>query len=102
MKLLPLSALLACAALLAPWGAQAAMDGAARTTFTQECVSAAKQGNVDEKTVKAHCDCAAKQMDSHFSDKEIAGLNDSNTKPSPEMTAKLQKLVAENCSQAKK
>ena len=101
MKLPRLSALLACAAILAPLGAQAAMDGATRSTFTQECISAAKAQNLDDKTAKAHCDCGAKQVDSHFSDKEIASLSNTGTAPSPELTSKLQKLVTENCTKAK-
>jgi len=101
MKLPRLSAVLACAAILAPLGAQAAMDGATRTTFAQECISAAKAQNLDEKTAKAHCDCGAKQVDSHFTDKEIASLNNTGTAPNPELTAKLQKVVAENCTKAK-
>jgi hypothetical protein len=102
MKPSNLSALLACAAFMAPWGAQAAMDGATRSTFTQECISAARQQNLNEQTAKAHCDCGAKQMDSHFSDKEIAELNNTSTSPSPAMTSKLKKLVAENCTHTKK
>ncbi|MFJ4143173.1 hypothetical protein [Pseudomonas sp. NPDC089734] len=99
LHLLP--ALFACAALTGPLTAQAAMDNATRATFTQECVNAAKQHNLDDKTAKTHCECGARQVDAHFSDKEIATLN-SNAAQNPALTSKLQKLVAENCNQAKK
>ncbi|SHM47818.1 hypothetical protein SAMN05216593_101106 [Pseudomonas asturiensis] len=102
MKPSSLSALLACAAILAPWGAQAAMDKTTRDTFTQECIAAAKQQNLDDKTAKAHCDCGAKQVDSHFTDKEIATLNGPSSDSSPALTQKLQKVVTENCTSAKK
>lgn len=102
MKPSSLSALLVCAAVLAPFGAQAAMDNATRSTFTQECISAAKQQNLDENVAKAHCDCGAKQVDAHFTPKEIASLNDTSAAPSTELTSKMQKLVAENCVQPKK
>lgn len=102
MKPSSLSALLACTAILAPFGAQAAMDNSTRATFTQECISAAKQQNLDEKVAKAHCDCGAKQVDAHFTEKEIASLNDTSAAPSTELTSKMQKLVAENCVQPKK
>ncbi|MBX8484160.1 hypothetical protein [Pseudomonas cichorii] len=94
-------ALLACAALAGPLTAQAAMDSTTRSAFTQECVNAAKQHNLDDKTAKAHCDCGAKQVDSHFSDKEIASLS-ADASQNPALASKLQKLVAENCSAAKK
>lgn len=102
MKLSSLPALLACAAILAPFGAQAAMDSSTRATFTQECISAAKQQNLDDKVAKAHCECGARQVDAHFNEKEIASLNDASATPSAELTAKMQKLVAENCVQPKK
>lgn len=102
MKLSILPALLASAAIMIPLGAQAAMDSTTRATFTQECVKAVKQQNLDEKVAKAHCDCGAKQVDSHFTDKEIATLSDSGNAPSPALTEKMQKLVADNCVQPKK
>jgi hypothetical protein len=101
MKPSSLSALLACAAILAPFGAQAAMDDSTRATFTQECVSAAKQQNLDDKVAKAHCDCGARQVDAHFTPAEIASLNDSSKAPSQQLSSKMQKLVAENCVQPK-
>lgn len=102
MKLSSLTALLAGAAILAPFGSQAAMDNATRSTFTQECISAAKQQNLDEKVAKAHCDCGARQVDAHFTADEIASLNDTNKAPSTQLTSKMQKLVADNCVQPKK
>ncbi|RMQ43239.1 hypothetical protein ALQ04_02799 [Pseudomonas cichorii] len=102
MKLLHLiPALLGCAALAGPLTAQAAMDTATRSTFTQECISAAKQHNLDDKTAQAHCECGARQVDAHFTDKEITTLN-SNPAQNPALTSKLQKLVADNCNQVKK
>ncbi|KTB87397.1 hypothetical protein [Pseudomonas syringae] len=101
MKPLSLSALLACAAVLAPWGAQAAMDKPAQDTFTRECIAAAKQQNLDAKTAAAHCDCGARVVNEKFTQKEIASLSNTSTAPAPELTQKLQKLVAENCAKAK-
>ncbi|WP_440809706.1 hypothetical protein [Pseudomonas syringae] len=101
MKFSNLTTLLACAAALIPLGAQAAMDGATRSTFTQECVAAAKQQKLDDKTAKAHCECGAKQVDSHFTDKEIDSLGATDVAPPAALTAKLQKLVAKNCTAAK-
>ncbi|BAP44646.1 hypothetical protein NJC40_09670 [Pseudomonas sp. 21LCFQ02] len=97
MKLPSPSALLACIALAAPLGAQAAMDNTTRSTFINECVSAAKAQNLDEKSAKAHCDCGAKQVDGHFSQAEITKLNNSGETPDPQLTQKLRTLVAENC-----
>jgi len=101
MKFSRLTSLLLCSAALIPLGAQAAMDGTTRTTFTQECVAAAKKQGLDDKTATTHCECGAKQVDSHFTDKEIASLKDTKTAPPAALTAKLQKLVAENCTATK-
>ncbi|KPB43517.1 hypothetical protein ALP12_01115 [Pseudomonas savastanoi pv. phaseolicola] len=79
MKLSRLSALLACAAVMAPWGAQAAM----------------------EKTVQAHCDCSARVVNKEFSQQEIEALSSTDSAPAPALTQKLQKLVAENCTKSK-
>ncbi|KAA8712891.1 hypothetical protein [Pseudomonas cannabina] len=101
MKFSRLSALLACATVLAPWGAQAAMDKPAHDKFTQECVAAAKQQNLNTKTAAAHCECSAKVVNEKFTPAEIASLSDTKTAPAPGLTQKLQKLVTENCTQAK-
>ncbi|WNW10627.1 hypothetical protein RRX38_05480 [Pseudomonas sp. DTU_2021_1001937_2_SI_NGA_ILE_001] len=97
MKFPSRSAFLACIALTAPFGAQAAMDNATRTTFTQQCVAAAKEQKLDEKAAKAHCDCGAQQVDGNFTDKEIAALNNASVAPDPALTEKLRQLVAQNC-----
>ena len=97
MKLPSLPALLACVALVAPLGAQAAMDSTTRSTFINECVSAAKKQNLDEKAAKTHCECGAKQVDGNFSDAEITQLNNAGATPPDALTTKLRNLVAENC-----
>ncbi|WP_445380853.1 hypothetical protein [Pseudomonas syringae] len=101
MKFSRLTSLLFCSAALIPLGAHAAMDGATRATFTQECVAAAKKQGLNDKTAATHCECGAKQVDSHFTDKEIASLKDTKAAPPAALTAKLQKLVAENCTATK-
>ncbi|MCI3945171.1 hypothetical protein K0038_02209 [Pseudomonas syringae] len=101
MKLSYLTSLLACGAALSSVGAHAAMDSATRATFTQECVAATKQQKLDDKPATAHCECAAKQIDSHFTAQEIASLSDTKAAPPAALTAKLQKLVAENCTGTK-
>ncbi|RML15793.1 hypothetical protein ALQ99_00788 [Pseudomonas syringae pv. lapsa] len=101
MKFSRLTSLLVCSAALIPLGAHAAMDGATRTTFTQECVAAAKKQGLNDKTAATHCECGAKQVDSHLTDKEIASLKDTKAAPPAALTTKLQKLVAENCTATK-
>ncbi|WP_109512279.1 hypothetical protein [Pseudomonas ovata] len=97
MKLPSRSALLSCLILAAPLGAQAAMDSTTRSDFTEQCVSAAKQQKLDDKSAKAHCECGAKQIDANFSDKEIAAMNNASAAPDPALASKLQKLVAQHC-----
>lgn len=97
MKLPSRSALLSCLVLATPLGAQAAMDSATRSTFTQQCISAAKEQKLDEKSAKAHCECGAKQIDANFSDKEIAAMNNPSAAPDPALASKLQNLVAQHC-----
>ncbi|KPX47830.1 hypothetical protein RA263_20995 [Pseudomonas syringae pv. tagetis] len=102
MKLSNLTSLLVCGAALIPLGAHAAMDSATRNTFTKECVAAATQQGVNDKAaVAAHCECGAKQVEAHFTDKEIASLSDTNTTPPAALTAKVEKLVRENCTGTK-
>lgn len=104
MKLLRIAALLAPLALALPISAHAAMDKNTESTYMTECAAAAKQNNpgLDASAVKAHCECGAQQINRSFSDKEIASLNDKTTPPSAEMTARLQKAVADNCVKGKK
>ena len=104
MKLLRIAALLTPLAFAFPISAQAAMDAKTQAGYMTECTVAAKQNNpnLDVSAVKAHCECGAQQINKHFSDKEIASLNDKQTPPSAEMTAKLQNVVAENCMSGKK
>ncbi|MCQ2990479.1 hypothetical protein NLO72_14745 [Pseudomonas tremae] len=101
MKLSYLTSLLALSAAFGSVSVHAEMDGATRNTFTTECVASAKQQKLDDKTAKAHCECAAKQIDSHFTDKEIASLSDTKAAVPAALTAKLQKLVTENCTGTK-
>lgn len=101
MKLLRLFALLAPVALAVPLSAQAAMSEPTKAKFLTECVATAGQ-SITASAAKAHCECGAQQVNKHFSDKEIADLSNTNSPPSAELTAKLQKVVAENCVSAKK
>ncbi|PHN37213.1 hypothetical protein [Pseudomonas amygdali] len=101
MKLSRLSALLACAAVTAPWGAQAAMEKTVQDTFTQECIAAANQHKQDAKAAQAHCDCSARVVNKEFSQQEIEALSSNDSAPAPALTQKLQKLVAENCTKSK-
>lgn len=101
MKLLRIFALLAPAALAFPISAHAAMDQATRATFIKECASTAGQ-KLDAKSAKTHCECGADQVDKNFSNAEIAQLKNTSTAPNPELTARLQKVVAEHCVQPKK
>jgi len=104
MKLLRAAALLAPMALIIPLSAHAAMDTQTKATYMSECTAAATQNNptMDASAVQAHCECGAQQINKNFSDKEIASLNDKQTPPSTEMTARLQKAVSENCLKGKK
>ncbi|GAB7529051.1 hypothetical protein PS3A_14600 [Pseudomonas sp. 3A(2025)] len=97
MKLPRRFALLSCLVLATPLAAQAAMDSATRTTFTQQCISAAKEQKLDEKSARAHCECGAKQIDANFSDKEIAAMNNPAAAPDPALATKLQNLVGQHC-----
>jgi hypothetical protein len=101
MKLLRLCALLAPVALFVPLSAHAAMSSETRATYMKECVATASQ-NLDPKAAQAHCTCGATQIDKNFSAQEINALNNTQTPPNAELTARLQKVVAENCAQAKK
>jgi hypothetical protein len=104
MKLLRAVALLAPLALALPMSAHAAMDAKTKTTYMNECATAAAQNNpgMDAKAVQSHCECGAQQINKSFSDKEIASLSDTNTPPSAELTTRLQKAVGEHCLQGKK
>jgi hypothetical protein len=104
MKLLRVAALLTPLAFALPLNAHAAMDAKTKTTYMNECVAAAGQNNpgMDAKAVQSHCECGAQQINKSFTDKEIASLNDTNTPPSPELTARLQKAVGEHCLPGKK
>ncbi|CAM3227298.1 hypothetical protein BZK31_10730 [Pseudomonas floridensis] len=101
MKLSHLSGLFACAVILAPLGAQAAMNEATRAEFTQQCIKEAKNQGVDDKTAKAHCECGARQIDKNFTDAEIKALNGKNPQPPQELVGKLRDVVAQQCAQAK-
>jgi hypothetical protein len=97
-------ALLTPLVLALPISAHAAMDAKTRTSYMNECSSAATQSNpgMDAKAVQAHCECGAQQIEKNFSDKEIASLNDKTTPPSAAMTTRLQKAVSEHCLAGKK
>jgi hypothetical protein len=101
MKLLRMFALLIPVALTLPLTAHAAMGKATRATFIKECASTAGQ-KLDATSAKAHCECGANQVDKNFSNAEIAELKNTSTAPNPKLTARLQKVVAENCVQPKK
>lgn len=104
MKLLRVAALLAPLALTLPLSAHAAMDAKTKTSYMNECTTAATQSNpsMDASAVKAHCECGAQQINKNFSDKEIASLNDKTTPPSTDMTSRLQAAVSKNCLSGKK
>ncbi len=104
MKLLRVAALLAPLALTLPLSAHAAMDAKTKTSYMNECTTAATQSNpsMDASAVKAHCECGAQQINQNFSDKEIASLNDKTTPPSTDMTSRLQAAVSKNCLSGKK
>ena len=104
MNLLRVAALLTPLVLSVTMSAQAAMDTKTKTTYMNECKAAAGQNNpgMDAKAVQSHCECGAQQINKSFTDKEIASLNDTNTQPSAELTARLQKAVGEHCLQGKK
>jgi hypothetical protein len=101
MKLLRIFALLIPAALATPLSAQAAMDPATKATFIKECAATAGQ-KLDAKSAKTHCECGADQVNKNFNDSEIAQLKNTSAAPNPELTARLQKVVSENCVQTKK
>jgi len=104
MNFLRVAALLTPIAFALPMSAHAAMDAKTKTTYMTECAAAAGQNNpgMDAKAVQSHCECGAQQINKSFTDKEIASLNDTNTPPSTELTARLQKAVGEHCLQGKK
>ncbi|MEX6665032.1 hypothetical protein [Pseudomonas sp. W2-17] len=104
MKLLRVAALIAPLALTLPLSAHAAMDAKTKTSYMNECTTAATQSNpsMDANAVKAHCECGAQQINQKFSDKEIASLNDKTTPPSTDMTSRLQAAVSKNCLNGKK
>lgn len=106
MKLLRVAALLAPLALTLtlPLSAHAAMDAKTKTSYMNECTTAATQSNpsMNASAVKAHCECGAQQINQNFSDKEIASLNDKTTPPSTDMTSRLQAAVSKNCLNSKK
>jgi hypothetical protein len=104
MKLLSVAALLAPLALTLPLSAHAAMDAKTKTSYMNECTTAATQSNpsMDAAAVKAHCECGAQQINKNFSDKEIASLNDKTTPPSADMTSRLQAAVSKNCLSGEK
>lgn len=104
MKLLRIAALLTPLAFALPMSAHAAMDAKTQAGYMTQCTVAAHEQNpaLDVSQVKAHCECGAQQINDHFSDKEIASLNDTNAPRDVKLTEKLQKVVAENCVQSKK
>ncbi|TFZ32934.1 hypothetical protein EWW49_34845, partial [Pseudomonas syringae] len=63
MKFSRLTSLLLCRAALIPLGAHAAMDGTTRATFTQECVAAAKEQGLADKTATTDRGRGAKPVD---------------------------------------
>ena len=101
MKTFRLLALLAPVALALPLSAHAAMDNATHETFIQNCMAAAGQ-KLDAKAAQAHCTCGANSVNKHFSDAEIKTLSNAQTPPDSKLTARLQKVVTEDCTQAKK
>ncbi len=101
MKLLRILALLAPVALAIPMSAHAKMDPDTRDMFITQCATTAGQ-KLDAKSAKTHCECGANQVDKNFSDAEIARLKDSTKAPDEKLTARLQKVVADNCVQTKK
>lgn len=101
MNTFRLFSLLAPFALALPLSAHAAMDSATHQTFIQNCMAAATQ-KLDAQAAEAHCTCGANSVNKHFSDAEIDTLNDAKTPPDSKLTARLQKVVTEDCTQAKK
>ena len=100
MKLLRVLALLAPVALTMPISAHAAMTPAEKSTFITECTAAAGK-SLKADAAKAHCECGAQQVNKNFTDKEIAALNSKTVAPSPELTTKLQTIVAQHCANEK-
>jgi len=101
MKLLRILTLLAPVALALPMSAHAAMDKDTRNMFITQCATTAGQ-KLDANSAKTHCECGADQVDKNFSNAEIARLKDTTKAPDEKLTARLQKVVADNCVQTKK